>query len=41
MLRGLFLKLPLLHTPRVKTLPGGIKEMWNIAKSLSAMWEFR
>lgn len=31
MLRGLFLKPPLLPIPRVKTLPGG----------LSAMWKFR
>lgn len=39
MLRVLFLKLSLLPTPSIKTLPGGVKGMSNIAKFLSAMWE--
>lgn len=39
MLRVLFLTLSLLPAPRDKTLPGGVKGMWNIVKSLSAMWE--
>lgn len=39
MLRVLFLNLSFLPTHRVKTLPSGVNGTWNIAKSVSAMWE--